>query len=203
MFSSCSTWSNASKGSFLGTIGGAIFGAGIGSALGDEEGAHIGAHLGSTLGNIVGAEVGAEADRKEAEKRYVAKQQKQYTFVDERTGKRYMRISRDNDIVFASRSFELDQESVNALREIARDLKKMKGTIYIYGSTDDVESRGYSMDLSENRARAVAGFLSVLKVDKTRMKVVPLGDSSPLADNSTMDGRARNRCVEIYVEIPR
>lgn len=198
----CSTWSNTSIGSFLGTIGGAIVGAGVGGALGDEEGADLGAHIGSTLGYVAGGAIGAEADAKKAEKQYKAQQQAEsYYFVDEKTGKRYKRISRNNDIIFSSRSSELDAESVSALREIARDLKKTKGDIYIYGSTDDIESRGYSMQLSEERAKVVAGFLSVMKVDQSRMKIVPLGDSSPLADNSTMDGRTRNRCVEIYVEI--
>ena len=49
VMNSCSSWSNHTNGTILGSIGGAVVGAGIGGALGDRHSAHFGAHLGSKL----------------------------------------------------------------------------------------------------------------------------------------------------------
>lgn len=208
MFSSCSSWSNQTNGTIIGSIGGAVIGAGLGGALGDRRSAEFGAHLGSNIGAVSGAAIGADADAKKRRQAYEQQQQRQYrqeessrVFVDEQNGKCYYRATDDNGVLFQSRESTLSNSAMRSLNAIAKKLKKIKGTIYVYGSTDDVESRDFSEQLSLERARNAAGYLITCGVNSKRIKVQGLGDKSPLADNSTMEGRARNRCVEIYVEL--
>lgn len=204
LMTNCSSWSNASNGALIGSIGGTILGAGIGAAVDGDWGANVGSNLGMTIGTIAGASIGAQMDEDNAKKQIQqnnspAQTEDDNVFVDESTGKKYRRITQQNDIVFESRSTNLDQESARALQDIASYLVQNNQEIYIYGSTDDIESRDQSMQLSQDRARAVAGYLSALGVNVVRMHIRGLGSTSPIADNSTMDGRAMNRCVEIYV----
>lgn len=207
VMNSCSSWSNQTNGTILGSIGGAIVGAGVGGALGDSHSARFGAHLGSNIGAVVGGAIGAEADAKKQQKAYNYEYQYQpkemplSVCVDEHTGKRYYRMTDDNTILFKSRDSQLSNRAKTSLNAIARKLKSIKGQIYIYGSTDDVESRDYSHQLSLERARTAAGYLIASGISRKRIKIHGLGDTSPIADNNTMYGRERNRSVEIYVEL--
>lgn len=205
VMNSCSSWSNQTNGTILGSIGGAVVGAGIGGALGDRHGAYLGAQLGSNIGTVTGAAIGAEADAKKRQKAYSQQtyqyQQNSSVFVDEKFGKKYYRLTDGNSVLFRSRDSQLSSSAKTSLNAIARKLEKVKGNIYVYGSTDNIESRDYSQQLSLERARNVAGYLVTCGIKRKRIKVLRLGDTCPIADNSTMEGREKNRSVEIYVEL--
>lgn len=201
VMNSCSSWSNHTNGTILGSIGGAVVGAGIGGALGDRHSAHFGAHLGSNIGAVVGGAIGAEADAKKQQKVYSQEEKSSNIFVDDYSGKRYYRLTDNNVVLFQSRDSQLNKRAKTSLKNIAGKLKKVKGTIYIYGSTDNVESRDYSHQLSLERAKNAASYLISLGVSRKRIKIHGLGDTNPIADNNTMYGRERNRSVEIYVEL--
>lgn len=211
MVSSCATWSNQTNGAIIGSIGGAVVGAGIGAALGDCYTGYVGAQLGSSIGTVVGTSIGAEEDAKkrrtinesrvEQNHQYQSQAVKSQVFVDDSNGKCYYRATDDNVVMFNVRESKLSEDSKRSLNAIARKLKEIKGDIYVYGSTDNVESRDYSKQLSEERARAAAGYLIASGIDRNRVKVQGLGSNSPIADNGTMAGRAMNRSVEIYVEL--
>ncbi len=53
------------------------------------------------------------------------------------------------------------------------------------------------MDLSQRRAQSVAGYLTAQGVDGTRLSTRGMGLDQPIASNSTADGRAQNRRVEV------
>ena len=201
MMNSCSSWSNQTNGTILGSIGGAVVGAGIGGALGDRHSAHFGAHLGSNIGAVVGGAIGAEADVKKQQKVHPQKEEASNVFVDDYSGKRYYRLTDDNAVLFQSRDSQLSRRAKSSLKNIAGKLKKVKGNIYIYGSTDNVESRDYSHQLSLERAKNAASYLIALGISRKRVKIEGLGNTNPIADNNTMYGRKRNRSVEIYVEL--
>ena len=69
--------------------------------------------------------------------------------------------------------------------------------IELRGHTDDVGSLESNQRLSEERARNVAKFLMLRGVTADKIKVVGYGKTQPLANNSTEEGRALNRRVEI------
>jgi outer membrane protein OmpA-like peptidoglycan-associated protein len=69
----------------------------------------------------------------------------------------------------------------------------------IEGHTDNVGSDATNSELSLRRALSVRDYLIGLGVAASRIDVDGYGPSRPVADNSTADGRARNRRVEIVI----
>jgi OOP family OmpA-OmpF porin len=67
------------------------------------------------------------------------------------------------------------------------------------GHTDSVGTEAYNQQLGDRRARAVKAYLVSKGVDKRRVYVESRGESQPVADNRTPEGRAKNRRVEIEV----
>ncbi len=71
--------------------------------------------------------------------------------------------------------------------------------IVIEGHTDSIGSEAYNQKLSEKRAKAVYDYFVKKGISPDRMKTVGYGETRPKADNSTEEGRAINRRVEIKV----
>ncbi len=74
--------------------------------------------------------------------------------------------------------------------------------ISIEGHTDAIGSDAYNEKLSVRRAEAVFRYLVNLGVAPERMEVVGYGETRPLADNETEEGRAQNRRVELHIIAP-
>jgi len=71
--------------------------------------------------------------------------------------------------------------------------------VLIEGYTDSTGSAEYNLDLSERRAQAVKSLLVSQGLDRTRLEALGLGMDRPVADNSTNEGRKKNRRVEIVI----
>jgi len=71
--------------------------------------------------------------------------------------------------------------------------------VSIQGHTDSQGTEEYNMKLSERRANAVYRYLVAGGISPSRLEVVGMGESSPVADNSTDSGRAQNRRVELVI----
>lgn len=89
-----------------------------------------------------------------------------------------------------------------ALSGFAEKVKASKGneTLSITGHTDSTGPEAYNQGLSERRANAVADYLAGRGVDRDRMTTAGAGESQPIADNGTREGRAQNRRVEISTQ---
>ena len=99
-----------------------------------------------------------------------------------------------NDIYFATNSFELNEVSMsvlNILIDFLNDNPSLQ--IEIQGHTDNIGSRSDNMILSENRAKQVYNYLIENHIEKSRLKYKGFADTRPVADNSTENGRAKNR----------
>ena len=72
-------------------------------------------------------------------------------------------------------------------------------TIEVGGHTDSDGSDDYNQDLSEDRANAVRFYLVHNGVFVGRLKAVGYGETKPIADNATEEGKARNRRIEFTV----
>jgi outer membrane protein OmpA-like peptidoglycan-associated protein len=104
--------------------------------------------------------------------------------------------------LFKSRSGDLS-ESGKALLEKnrmeARELMSRAAFIEIVGHTDDIGNDDYNMKLSKQRATAVRNYLVSKGLDSSKIVTTGRGESMPITNNSTPEGRAQNRRVEILV----
>jgi len=71
--------------------------------------------------------------------------------------------------------------------------------LMIIGHTDNQASDAYNMELSRDRAEAVKEYLVSKGVDASKLTTKGMGESDPIADNSTEQGRFRNRRIEFAV----
>ncbi len=84
------------------------------------------------------------------------------------------------------------------LDEVVKIMQEHKDvSVSISGYADAVDTDEYNMKLSERRADYVINFLVKRGIDKTRLVKSFFGESNPVADNNTIDGRSLNRRVEI------
>ena len=90
-------------------------------------------------------------------------------------------------------------EKIKAYREQAQDQLRRADRVIITGYTDNVGSPDDNTALSLKRAEAVRDLLISLGADPSRFQVKGAGESMPVADNTTDEGRAKNRRVEVEV----
>jgi len=99
---------------------------------------------------------------------------------------------------FAFDSAELTAEDKTELDRVAARLNELHFVgDEADGHTDTVGKADYNMKLSERRAQAVVDYLAAKGVAPGRIKARGFGETRPLADNSTEEGRAQNRRVTI------
>jgi len=99
-------------------------------------------------------------------------------------------------LTFKLNSAELTDEDKKILDEVAENLTRLKfvsGTVV--GHTDSSGSEAYNQGLSERRAQAAASYLETKGIGAGRLKVSGAGESEPIADNATKEGREQNRRV--------
>ena len=102
-------------------------------------------------------------------------------------------------ILFATGKADLQPESRPVLKEIAETLKQHADLkILIEGHTDNVGAPAANLSLSEARAAAVkAALVSQFGADGNRITTKGFGDTKPAVPNTTPEGRAQNRRVEL------
>ena len=105
-----------------------------------------------------------------------------------------------NDINFATDSYMLNNQVMNILNEFIAFLKENKSIqLAIYGHTDNVGESEANLELSTKRAEAVKNYLILEGIDPARLQSKGFGESNPIADNSTEEGRAKNRRTEFVI----
>jgi outer membrane protein W/outer membrane protein OmpA-like peptidoglycan-associated protein len=99
-------------------------------------------------------------------------------------------------LLFDFDSAELRPESITELERVVKFMSDVPfAKALIEGHTDSVGSDDYNMKLSDRRAKAVFDYLSSRGVDPARLKSVGKGETAPIADNKTAEGRQENRRV--------
>lgn len=103
-------------------------------------------------------------------------------------------------ITFATGSADLTPEARNILRTVANQLLVREDLrVRIVGHTDNTGNESYNRRLSKRRADAVKDFLVLNGIPANRLVTEGRGSRDPIADNSTEEGRARNRRIEFDV----
>ncbi|MBQ4276491.1 MAG: OmpA family protein [Bacteroidaceae bacterium] len=102
-----------------------------------------------------------------------------------------------NNILFETGKATLKPESMIEIQKVAEYMKKNpQARFEVQGHTDNQGSDAVNDPLSQQRAEAVVKALEGMGVDGFNLKAVGKGSHEPIADNSTEDGRAKNRRVE-------
>jgi outer membrane protein OmpA-like peptidoglycan-associated protein len=104
------------------------------------------------------------------------------------------------DVLFDTGKYELRPEAREKLAKLSGVLALHPDLqLDVEGHTDSTGSQDFNQTLSEQRAQSVARYLVEQGVPGRNVKSTGMGDSQPIADNSTADGRQKNRRVEIIV----
>lgn len=113
----------------------------------------------------------------------------------------YSMVLSDDSVKFPVNRAALSPEAETRLAEFVNKLKADNKNVYveIQGYTDATGDEGYNRRLAAERAEAVRTFMSKQGVALNRMATIGYGEDSPVADNTTRQGRAQNRRVAIIV----
>ena len=177
----------------IGGVGGLVGGYLLGDLIGGKRD-RTEKILGAGIGAVAGAGVGYYMDQQEKKLR-------------ERTAGTGVNVIRDgdnlildlpSDVTFPVNSAAVDPMFQSTLVKVAGTLKEYEKTyVDILGHTDSTGSDAYNQTLSVNRAQSVANVLSGNGVQQARLATKGYGESTPKASNTTLEGRAANRRVEI------
>lgn len=117
---------------------------------------------------------------------------------------RGMVVTIPGNVLFASGKAELLGPAQAKLSQVAEALTRVDkdSRITVLGHTDSQGSDSFNQTLSQNRAESVRAFLVSHGMASDRVEARGMGESQPVADNNTAEGRANNRRVEIVVEPP-
>ncbi len=190
MLFGCASWNNTEKGT---AIGGGT-GAAIGAVLGNKSGqAGKGAAIGGIVGGATGAAIGIYMD-KQAKKMEDIKDA-EIERVDEA-----IKITFDSGILFGFDSYSLTPHAQENIMKFAEILNEYPDTdISIEGHTDNVGTEEYNRTLSLRRAQAVLNYLRMQNVSEERLIALGHSFNQPIDDNTTEEGREKNRRVEMLV----
>ncbi len=191
LLAACKGMNKTQKGAVIGTAGGAAAGGVIGKAAGNTA---MGAIIGAAVGGVTGAVIGRQMDKQAAE-------------IDEKvTGAEVERVGEGivvnfkDKILFGYDRSDLSSGAQQSMDNLANVLETYPDTnIEIQGHTDSRGSENYNMGLSQRRAATVANYLRGNGIDELRINPIGYGESTPVADNSTEDGRAQNRRVTFLI----
>ena len=101
-------------------------------------------------------------------------------------------------------SDNLKVEGKRALQDVAADIRSKGATVTdvkVIGHTDSIGSEDYNQQLSVRRATTVRDYIVSEGADPNIISVSGMGESSPVADNSTKAGRAQNRRVDVSIGV--
>ncbi|MDP2037627.1 MAG: OmpA family protein [Ignavibacteria bacterium] len=142
-----------------------------------------------------------QKSRLEAEARAAKAQADLATLAAVKEEARGLVITLSGSVLFVSDKSELLPAAQNRLNQVADALLANKERkLTVEGHTDSQGSPGYNQQLSQQRADAVRSYLISRGYPSELIQAQGIGESRPVADNSSVEGRANNRRVEIIVD---
>ncbi len=177
-----------------GVLAGAAAGALLGTLAGGDD--RRNALIGAGVGALAGGAVGNYMDRQEE----AFRTRLRGSGVSVRRVGNELILTMPGDVTFATNSAQINPRFGPVLDDVADVLQTYPATyVNVVGHADSVGDATYNQRLSERRASSTAGELIARGVLRDRLYVAGMGESQPIADNSTDAGRAANRRVEITI----
>jgi outer membrane protein OmpA-like peptidoglycan-associated protein len=112
-----------------------------------------------------------------------------------------VRVELPSDVLFDFDKSDIRPSAAQSLAKVATLIRAYpSGRVLLEGHTDSVSTEAYNQKLSEARAAAVKRWLVEKEgIEATRLETRGSGESRPVADNGTEQGRQKNRRVEVVI----
>lgn len=196
--------SNTAKGGIIGGTGGAALGAVAGKLIGGStKSTLIGAGIGAAVGTTAGVLIGKKMDK--AKKAAAQVQNAQVEMVKDANGLDAIKVSFDNGILFQTGKYTLQAGAQNSLKQFANNVLNVYTDcdVSVYGFASSDGSDASNLTLSNNRASAVASYLTgTCGVSQKQIKTTKgFGeDVNYLVRNADgTENREASRRVEVYL----
>jgi chemotaxis protein MotB len=122
-----------------------------------------------------------------------------------RVNQGYAQLEIQDKVLFKSSQADLTTDGAAVLKRLTPLLKEAEGLILIEGHTDNLPINTpqfpSNWELGSSRATSVLHFLASQQLDSTRMRAITYADTMPIADNTTREGREKNRRVSILIKV--
>ena len=178
----------------IGALAGGAVGAGTGMLIAGRGHRGTGALIGGVAGAAVGGGVGNYMDRQAAE----MKRKLPDAAIARQGDKLYVALP--SGILFDVNKDEVKPSARDQVGRAAEVLVKYPDTyITVEGHTDSTGGAEYNQKLSERRASRVRDLLASRGVAASRLSVRGYGETDPIADNGTAEGRQANRRVQLEI----
>ena len=178
----------------IGALGGAAVGAGAGALIAGRGHRGTGAIIGGVAGAAVGGGIGNYMDRQAAE----MKRKLPDSAVARQGDKLYVALP--SGILFDVDRDQVKPSARDQVGKAAEVLVKYPDTyVTVEGHTDSTGGAEHNQMLSERRAAGVRDLLASGGVAPSRLAVRGYGETDPVADNATPEGRQTNRRVQLEI----
>ena len=177
-------------------------GAGVGAVLGAAAGTLVGGNdrrnalIGAGIGLLAGAAIGNYMDQQQR----ALEANLAGTGVEVKRTDDYILVTMPSQVTFDTGQSVIRREFYTTLDQVADSLNRYPSSyIDVIGHTDSRGGFEYNQQLSERRANAVRNYLASRAVNSARMAAYGQGETQPVADNGTIEGRQANRRVELKI----
>ena len=118
----------------------------------------------------------------------------------------YAELEIQDNVLFKSSESKLTSSGEALIKRLTPLLKQAVGLILIEGHTDNIPIKTSQFpsnwELGSSRATSVLHFLISQNLDSNHLRAITYADTMPIADNSTAEGREKNRRVKIIIKFP-
>ncbi|WP_179374907.1 OmpA family protein [Winogradskyella wichelsiae] len=199
LMTSCKAVDNANnkqKGGVIGATGGALLGAIIGNNVGSGNNSELGAVIGGVVGGGAGVLIGNKMDKQAQE----IEQEIPGATVERVDDGIVLTFDEQSGVYFDTEKYNVNSKSQETLNKLASVFSEYPETnILVVGHTDSSGNDAYNMTLSKNRAEAVTNYLMAKGLSSGRFTTHWFGEEQPMYDNTTAEGRSKNRRVNIAI----
>ena len=187
---------NKQKGAVIGATSGAVIGAIIGNNVGKGGNGELGAVIGGVVGGTTGVLIGSKMD-KQAQK---IEEEVPGATVERVDDAIIVTFDENSGVYFETNKYNINPASQQTLDKLVGVFQEYPQTnILVVGHTDNTGRAEYNMTLSKNRAYAVTDYFTSHGVNSGRVTTNWFGEEQPMHDNGTVEGRAKNRRVNIAI----
>jgi chemotaxis protein MotB len=118
----------------------------------------------------------------------------------------YAQLEIQDNVLFKSSESKLTSSGEAVIKRLIPMLKQAVGLVLIEGHTDNIPIKTgqfpSNWELGSSRATSVVHYLVSQNLESTRLRAISYADTMPIADNSTPEGREKNRRVNILIKFP-